>query len=459
LSRFQNPELRPNRSTVAGKWFRKGLSVIVEKTAAMMQPQGLLIHVFAAAMLLQSPGVPDQAVIQRAARQYRLQIYHSFRTQREEYDRRKAAWDHVAAAWEAAGQRADQHPLLLEWLQEAIRASSPDTIGPLPELPDFGVPLKGPQPKPTTQEPALRPPTTLEVGRDSNVGRLASQRGSEPAEPASASSSFAPVLPRAGAVHSGPNQPPGQTASSEKADGRRASVTSLSTSSLPGVEPKELLVSTPAQRGGATGSSPAERSTSLPTKTTPPVAPKQRPSAVESPSVSRPTTPVLPYRPSQPEASHASPGQAQPALPSVVSVPPRAPSALIEPEHAIINQTELSARILGGNLALKECEAELDKDQPWTVERLAPLVERLKTVMIQRHDCALLCDLVPEAERSQLGVFESSQPVITALGKRILEATRRAESKDYPGTEAERKQELHALEQLARTLAATSDRR
>ena len=59
------------------------------------------------------------------------------RTQREEYDRRRAAWDGVLAAWEASGEPADQQYRLVEWLQAATDRSSPGSIESLPEIPAF----------------------------------------------------------------------------------------------------------------------------------------------------------------------------------------------------------------------------------------------------------------------------------------------------------------------------------
>ena len=133
-------------------------------------------------------------------------------------------------------------------------------------------------------------------------------------------------------------------------------------------------------------------------------------------------------------------------------MPPHVPK---EPagQGVVVDRTELSARILGGNLALRECEATLDNDKSWDAAQLVPLVERLKRVCIQRHDCALLGDLLSESDRSLVGTFESPQPVIRILSKRIVEARQRAKSPTFPGTDAQRAAELQTLDELAHAVA------
>lgn len=469
----------------------------------------------------------DALVIQRAARQYRMQLYHSFRLDRAEYDRRRAAWDQVLAAWEVAGSRADQRRLLLAWLQAAIKSASPETAGPTPAIPQFTtveepapsavepfpIILREPAPAVPEQELHLEPSPVIEVHLDQRTWPVGSRRlsASDDAQSSVPRPSQA-VLPqrerpvRVEMEAMATMQPPGQATTTK---GRVAPV--MLERGLPGVEVSELVSTSPREEGKPGTEALAETMTTSVEKTA--AAPTQALLlAGPPPVVAVPIRPVLPRRgvaaePEAPRPSLASVPQRKPLAPALDRLPgldenelqplpsapqptsgslpaPVAPRA-IEPSHTtplpkpasvasipprrsvmpphvpkepagqgvVVDRTELSARILGGNLALRECEATLDNDKSWDAAQLVPLVERLKRVCIQRHDCALLGDLLSESDRSLVGTFESPQPVIRILSKRIVEARQRAKSPTFPGTDAQRAAELQTLDELAHAVA------
>ena len=73
--------------------------------------------------------------VEEAARAYRIQVYQTFRLDREEFDRRRAEWRRLEEAWYAAGKPDSDAALLVDWLEEATEQSTADSQGPLPELP------------------------------------------------------------------------------------------------------------------------------------------------------------------------------------------------------------------------------------------------------------------------------------------------------------------------------------
>lgn len=526
---------------------------IVEKLATMMQPLGSLLLLTVLAMQppptaepqgLQpeaadarpaavAPEPVDPLIIQRAARQYRMQLYHSFRLQRAEYDRRRAAWDEVLAAWQAAGSRADQQHLLLAWLQAAIKSASPDTFGPLPAIPVFQtaeepaplppeplpVILTKPAPAVPEQKLHLHPSPAVEVHLDQQVWPISARRSasnqlSQPSVPLPSH----PVLPkRERPTWEGWDEPLGDAPT--VVEGRFSFLSTAPRSELPGVDERELA-DVVSHKAGTNAVETVKESSSAPIQKVSEATMQALPVAEAPPVVASPIRPLLPRRgtvvereaprvarstpsfasiprrmrrpadfdqlpgldkselqslsspPPQPAPSRLSvpvvPQTTEPhrlvPLPAPAPVatipPPRRPIAPspttkepVRPSAVLVDRTELSARILGGNLALRECEAALDNDKPWDAAQLGPLVARLQRLCIQRHDCLLLCDLLPESERSLIGTFDAPQPVIRILSKRIVEARHRARSPAFSGTDTQRAAELRALDTHAQTVA------
>src|SRR5260221_7808164 len=76
---------------------------------------------------------PD--ALEQAARDYRIQVYDTFHSDRPEFDRRRAEWRQLEQSWEAAAKPDRDVPALLDWLAEATVQSQSDSIGDLPEAP------------------------------------------------------------------------------------------------------------------------------------------------------------------------------------------------------------------------------------------------------------------------------------------------------------------------------------
>ncbi len=78
---------------------------------------------------------PEDAEIARAARQFRRQVYLNFRTDRGEFDRRRAAAAQAEEAYRDAGGSVDDAERLRTWLLAATSASA--NGNDLPATPRF----------------------------------------------------------------------------------------------------------------------------------------------------------------------------------------------------------------------------------------------------------------------------------------------------------------------------------
>ena len=85
----------------------------------------------------------EKAAIARLVRQYRSKVYDTFQKQPRDLVDRQEAWYRIWSLWEKSGSPPEQQDRLLDWLADAIKASSKDSVGPLPPDPRFGedVPL------------------------------------------------------------------------------------------------------------------------------------------------------------------------------------------------------------------------------------------------------------------------------------------------------------------------------
>jgi len=136
------------------------------------------------------------------------------------------------------------------------------------------------------------------------------------------------------------------------------------------------------------------------------------------------------------------------AKPPAETQSPRAPAAVQ------VNVPELEARIAGCNLALREFESGWDEKGTWNAERLEPLAERLKILIIRHNDLALLRDLAPPSQQAALPRLESPKTALSQLSARVAEARNRLQEAGFPGNESERKAESARLDRISRSLAA-----
>ena len=73
--------------------------------------------------------------IEDAARDYRLNIYHTFRQRREEYNQRREAGDQLLEKWRNGTLKSVPEDELVRWFDDASRVSVPLAVATLPPIP------------------------------------------------------------------------------------------------------------------------------------------------------------------------------------------------------------------------------------------------------------------------------------------------------------------------------------
>lgn len=94
----------------------------------------LCFAVALSAQVAQYRPAPD-AEVERAARDYRIQVYETFRTQRDEYNARREVGDKLLSDWRAAYQPHEYRADVLAWFRQAKQFSLEGEIAGLPEPP------------------------------------------------------------------------------------------------------------------------------------------------------------------------------------------------------------------------------------------------------------------------------------------------------------------------------------
>jgi len=332
----------------------------------------------------------EKDAIERLARQFRVQVYKTFRQRRGVFTRRRMAWNRVLASWEEAGGAFEQQDRLIDWLELALQRSMPKTAGPLPSEPAFHLPKRDvatvSHQEMVPSEPTIAPIEPVIVQDESSIPIPLEpvvnlpERNRRVAEP----EPLAEIPPAV------PKQPPGV------------------------VEPLAVQPS-------LVPPSP------VPPATVPPAESPALPTPVEdAPFVER--------------LLH------QVAKPALDPTPPVAAGVKV-------NLEELTAHIAGANLELRALEAELDKQSTFNAKRLGPLVDRLSRLVVRENDLTLLLNLVSERERTLAGHLESPWVTISRLAAGIFEARTRAAGRGFQGTENQRQAELRHLDELSRELA------
>ena len=89
---------------------------------------------------------------------------------------------------------------------------------------------------------------------------------------------------------------------------------------------------------------------------------------------------------------------------------------------ARINLVEFDARVAGYDLALATLRDQLEQPGPWTIDRLAPLVELIDELATRRSDLQLYRRLVPSVQQQQLAAMTPPAATAALLARRIVQA-------------------------------------
>ncbi|MEQ8786675.1 MAG: hypothetical protein RIC55_10270 [Pirellulaceae bacterium] len=83
----------------------------------------------------------SQTDVERAARDYRIQVYDSYRLDRDEYDARREAGDRLLEGFIAAGNPRAYQDEVIDWFRTSQQLSRDGEAAPLPDLPTLPDPL------------------------------------------------------------------------------------------------------------------------------------------------------------------------------------------------------------------------------------------------------------------------------------------------------------------------------
>jgi hypothetical protein len=360
----------------------------------------------------------EKAAIARLVRQYRAEVYDTFRKQPHDMVDRQEAWYRIWSLWEKSGSPPEQQDRLMDWLADAIKASTKDSIRPLPPDPKFGddIPLVSEQlVKQLTQPPGAKP-TAPRQPADEFPPRLEQQvHGPLPLR----------VPDPHGAV--GPTRQPAETFLARRSE-------NLAGMPLPAETPSAAVP--PVHVMPPLAGDPNEL-------TRPPAAPHQALVVV-----------VPPEDWTAAESSLAAVAKADPAIakPQPIQDRPPALPAVEADQHAQVNVEELGTRIEGINLGLRNLEGELNEKRDFTVDQLDSLLTRLDILVLRQKDLTLFRDLIGVDEQARVGQIDSARPLIATMGTRIaVLRIRLRENETLP--EAQRAAALRRLDELSDRLA------
>jgi hypothetical protein len=428
----------------------------------------------------------ENAALPSLLNRCRVAAYDNLGGDREPYEKRLETLGRAVLSWNAAEKTSEDRDRMIGWLERALRCCSLDATTPIPPPPSFppegaealppDQPGPGASPEPAT--PPAEPPPPIEPA-DSPADR--SHLPAEASPPIEAQPPMEPQPTSEPEVE--PPAPPVALFGSPPAE-----------SATPSTAPVEGPVARAASDGVAVEELPrpvarfpgsdlpgplAEDLGAQPGLLQDAVEPPQDP--IEAPPIEMPRgepaaaievpgeqlTVLLPDRPAavpatagsiepppraeRPSTGSGVPGQTPARAPLAA---PSAPEVRAAAVPAVLNVTELAARIEGVNLELRTLEAQLSEPGPWNAARLAPALERLTVLLRQREDLERLRGLVPAAQRATVEQLEPARGVVAQLGRCIYEARSRTAGADFTGTQAARQEELDGLDALSRRLAA-----
>ena len=415
--------------------------------AALLQRtgQGKTVSPEELQQLLRTADEQEKAAVDHLARQFRVQVYKTFRRQRGVFTRRRAAWTRAETLWEAAGGKFEDQDRLIDWLELALRRSMPNTIGPLPEDPVFEVRPDPPE-MPSPESLAAQPPTARigpaepTVDIEEPVPLPATRSRPEPTS-APAFRATEPTDPWHDLARPGmPLQPD----AAETAPPR-----------LSPVEPTPLPPRRETDRVGEAAAAPPLAAVRRPAEP-PPIAqhdPLPATEPVDPPARDMGSDAALPF-PIM-EDPFAQPVATEiPNPEQVAAVSPPLPDA--DPpatENVRVNIDELATRIANANRALGDLSSQVEKDRGLGARQLGPLVDQLDELMTRIDDLTLFRRLISPENQAKVGQIDAPRRVISLLGARIFEARTRARGSGFSGQQEQRLAELRHLDALSEALA------
>jgi hypothetical protein len=456
----------------------------------------------------------ERAAISRLVRQYRTEVYETFGKRPTDLVDRQEAWYRIWSKWEKAGSPPQQQDRLMDWLADAIKASSKGSIRPLPPDPKFAddaelvsdelvkqltqppiaKPAGSPSTAPRQPDESFRPVPELQVraplplrvrdpsyvvGPAKQPAEVVAQRHADSvwlplltdATPVIASRShhLAPITVDDPKELSTPLPPPHQAVVlAVQREARTAAEILVETvaqvksvdarpqaidpSRQPSQTPPRIVDLPTPEQPAATSASVAEQPRIRPSET---LASGSR-SAHEPQADAVAQLPHHPVefvvpRPERPAEYRVDRKSLEPEV-EASQHQPTSPSAAQADQHAQVNIEELRSRIEGINLSLRNLEAELHEKRDFTADQLDSLLSRLDILVLRQKDLSLFRDLISSLQQAKVGQIDSSRSAVATMGTRIADLrTRLRENETMP--QADRTAALKHLDELSDRLA------
>ncbi len=370
----------------------------------------------------------DDLELTRAARHFRRQVYLQYRTNRPEFDRRRAAAAQAEEAYRAAGADEASAERLRTWLLAAAAAS--ESRAALPALPSFGPETRVAEtpslPEPVASEPAPReplgpvpPPATDDSEDTAKIVDIDEPSPETPADTPKPQPE-APIEPSAPPIAE-IEEPPTESPYGEE----------MPTADTPAADSEDAA--NPFE-----DTVPAEESFAPPTETEPDTLEEQ---AVEV------------------EAEIEAPAEEPAPVDEPAHTPTPAPETSIKPSFepnvpssSGVNITELSARVDGHNFAVRGILLDWRRGGRGDLDELTEAVERTESLGRRFGLLVTYVDLLTESERTATGELEPLTEVFTVLGNAIADQRASYETSDAP--DAERAKAIERLNALSQRLAS-----
>jgi len=352
--------------------------------------------------------------IDALSRTLRMQVYETFRSEREEYNTRRRAATQVVQGWMRSGQQESARGVVLNWLQEAIVASRPGSAGSLPAIPAFAKHVNEVE---LSLDMAVRPvPDEVVEHRSQPDHRPLEHDATDP------SVSIRRVTP------SDVGDEPSENRSRIFGSLGRAVYRAVSP---PSASPPSVL--SPSATVDESESSPAIV-----------------PSADVTLSAADDDQDSEGDDVQSEDESHAGEDDESEIEVEIEVDPASSTSASSEPQ---VNLPDLEARVQGYNLALQALEDALREEGVWTANRLMPIIDELAELADRRRVVDLYGDLLPDETSHLVDGLSSADFAMQLAEQRIEDARASIRSGETSSDPQQRQEQLQQLDAFARQLA------
>jgi hypothetical protein len=385
-----------------------------------------------------SPAVPASATsaadeaVERAARDYRIQVYDTFHRNRPEYDSRSEAGNRVLSGYRRSGRHPEHGEIVKDWFAEARGASSPGEVRPLPQLPDFAADL--------ATEPIDAGRTAENMAID---GRQ--QASSDTIFPATTS----PAAAERGSIES-------SVAAKVVGVMLRAAMRTPYDSTSESVPELQIDIGSPVVDGTELETDESISPMLVDARDMLPLTPDQPTDVIsdptETPEAIQPTTDPQPVLPDADEVAD------QTAAPEASAPPASGPTQPAADEHVATVPSaasqQVALRVTRFNDSLSRLVEETEADSPAKLFDVARLLNDLVDLAEQRPEIASQLETLPQAEQEMVPQLLSIEPAVTGLQATIDKTRSELDTDNFFGSDAERQQAQELLNVLEKQLQA-----